>query len=182
MSLAALGVVVPHEAPVEALIAASLGLVAVENAWHVGAVRRVAVPAGAVAALAALALGAAWRGREAALALAGAALFSACWFPLLARSASPERLRGGVAALFGLVHGFGFARVLAGLELPSERLVGALFGFNVGVELGQLAVVLVSWPLLTLARRRWSPEAVAVASSTGALALAAYWVVTRTFG
>lgn len=49
---------------------------------------------------------------------------------------------------FGLVHGFGFAGVLTELGLDSSHLVASLAGFNIGVELGQLAIVAVSWPLL----------------------------------
>jgi hypothetical protein len=48
---------------------------------------------------------------------------------------------------FGLIHGFGFASVLADLGLPQNALVTALIGFNVGVELGQLAIVAVFLPL-----------------------------------
>ena len=52
-----------------------------------------------------------------------------------------------MAFAFGLIHGFGFAGVMADLDLDNTRLIPALFGFNSGVEIGQLAVVLVSWPL-----------------------------------
>ena len=87
--------------------------------------------------------------------LVGLALFSFCHFGLLDRVARPARLRALVAFAFGLVHGFGFAAILGELELPRERLVAALFGFNLGVELGQLVIVLALWPLLrALARLR----------------------------
>lgn len=48
---------------------------------------------------------------------------------------------------FGLIHGFGFANVLRDLGLPSEGLIRLLLSFNVGVELGQLAIVAVAFPL-----------------------------------
>ena len=67
--------------------------------------------------------------------------------------ARPAPLRAAVAFVFGLIHGFGFAGVLLEAELPSERLARALFGFNAGVELGQVAAVLALWPLLQLAAR-----------------------------
>ncbi len=51
-----------------------------------------------------------------------------------------------VAFIFGLIHGFGFASVLADLGLPSGSLLLALVGFNLGVELGQLAIVAVFLP------------------------------------
>ena len=46
-----------------------------------------------------------------------------------------------VAFVFGLIHGFGFASVLADLGLPQNALLLALVGFNVGVEIGQLCIV-----------------------------------------
>ena len=61
-----------------------------------------------------------------------------------------------VAFAFGLVHGFGFATALNGLHSGVDDRLTALLGFNVGVEMGQLAVVLVSVPVLCwiAARRR----------------------------
>lgn len=58
------------------------------------------------------------------------------------------RLSGWMIAFaFGLIHGFGFANVLVDLGLSSATLAVALLGFNVGVELGQLAIVLVFFPI-----------------------------------
>jgi hypothetical protein len=66
---------------------------------------------------------------------------------------APSRWRWLIAAVFGLVHGLGFASGLTELGLPREAMVRALVGFNVGVELGQLAfVVVVMPPLVSLAR------------------------------
>jgi HupE/UreJ protein len=83
------------------------------------------------------------------------------------------------------VHGFGFAGVLAELELPAARLVPALFGFNLGVELGQLAVVAVAWPALAAVVRaspqRWAPI-VTGGGSAAICGLGVFWLVTRAFG
>ncbi len=57
-----------------------------------------------------------------------------------------------VAFVFGLVHGFGFASVLSDLTLPTQHFVSSLLAFNVGVEVGQLAIVLLLVPLLLLYR------------------------------
>ena len=59
-----------------------------------------------------------------------------------------------MAGLFGLVHGFGFASVLREFGLPREALGWSLFGFNLGVELGQLAFVLPVAAALAAIRRR----------------------------
>jgi hypothetical protein len=57
--------------------------------------------------------------------------------------ASASRWRYGVVFCFGLIHGMGFANALGEMELASEHLLLGLFSFNLGVELGQLAVVAV---------------------------------------
>ncbi len=57
-----------------------------------------------------------------------------------------------IAFVFGLVHGFGFANVLLDLGLSHMSLAVSLLGFNVGVELGQLAIVLTFLPLAFLVR------------------------------
>ena len=59
-------------------------------------------------------------------------------------------LRAWIAFAFGLVHGFGFANVLREIGLPQQALGWSLFSFNLGVELGQLAVVLVVASALAL--------------------------------
>ncbi len=87
-----------------------------------------------------------------------------------------------VAFGFGLVHGFGFASVLADLGLPRDALALALVGFNVGVELGQLAIVAVFVPVAYALRRsafyrRW----VMVAGSLAIAAVAGIWFVERVF-
>jgi hypothetical protein len=55
---------------------------------------------------------------------------------------------------FGLVHGFGFAGALGELAVPKDQLLSALVSFNLGVEAGQLAVLVVVLPVLLWARRR----------------------------
>jgi hypothetical protein len=185
LALAVLGVVRPEPAAVEALIGFSIALVAAENGWLLGGRGR-AVPwvvSGGMLALAALA--AAGIGVVPAGALAGLALFSACHFALLDRVERPARLRGAVAFAFGLIHGFGFAGILAELALPPGRVVPALLGFNLGVELGQLAIVAVAWPaLLGLARAAGGRphRAVAELGSAAVCGLGLFWFLTRTFG
>ncbi len=92
-------------------------------------------------------------------------------------------LRAWVALVFGLVHGFGFAYVLKEFGLPQEALGWSLFSFNVGVELGQLAIVLVVASALALVRRRWprANNAIVVGGSAVVIAAGAYWFVERVF-
>jgi hypothetical protein len=64
-----------------------------------------------------------------------------------------EGHRWRLAAFFGLVHGFGFASALNQMQLSTGDLVQALFGYNLGVELGQIAIVLCTAPLLLYLQR-----------------------------
>jgi hypothetical protein len=84
-----------------------------------------------------------------------------------------------LVSIFGLVHGMGFGGAL--LEMELARPVPALLGFNLGVELGQLAVVAAVWPLLAWARRHERVyRAVAVRGLSGAAAAAGLvWLIGR---
>jgi hypothetical protein len=86
------------------------------------------------------------------------------------------------AFLLGLMHGFGFSATLMDLDLPRSNLVVALFGFNLGVEIGQLAIVAVFVPLAFAARRtRVYRRAGLVVGSAIIAALATIWFVERAF-
>ena len=87
-----------------------------------------------------------------------------------------------VAFVFGLVHGFGFASVLADLGLPQQALLLALVGFNLGVETGQLAIVAVFVPIAFSLRRSWIYRRMIMIGGSTAIALvAAVWLVERSF-
>ena len=85
-----------------------------------------------------------------------------------------------LAATFGLVHGLGFSTVVIEAGLSGAPLVGALVGFNLGVEAGQLAMVAL-WCALHVLLVRWSlyPLAVVRGGSVALLALALFWTAER---
>jgi hypothetical protein len=88
--------------------------------------------------------------------------------------------RWRLAFAFGLVHGFGFASVLLDLGLPASALVAALGGFNVGVELGQLAIVGVFLPVAWLLRHTRFYRWVVVAGGSAAIVvLGLFWTLER---
>ncbi len=89
--------------------------------------------------------------------------------------------RWAVAFALGLLHGFGFSSVLVDLGLPSGQLVAALLGFNLGVELGQAAIVLVTLPLLYMIRSTFAYRALVLGGSTAAALLATFWTYERLF-
>lgn len=83
---------------------------------------------------------------------------------------------------FGLLHGLGFAAVLAEYGLPKDSLVASLFAFNVGVELGQLAVVAVAFMLTYLIKQRvWYRKWVQLPLSVLIGFIGFYWFIERVF-
>lgn len=85
-----------------------------------------------------------------------------------------------MAFLFGLIHGFGFASVLSDLGLPQDALVLALVGFNVGVEVGQLAIVTGFLPLIYVLRRSWLyRRLLLLGGSVVIIILASIWLIER---
>ena len=92
-------------------------------------------------------------------------------------------MRAWIALGFGLIHGFGFASVLRELDLPPQALGWSLFSFNVGVEIGQLCIVVVVASILATVKRRhatWNRRIVVV-GSTAVIVAGAYWFVERVF-
>lgn len=92
------------------------------------------------------------------------------------------RTRRPLAAfVFGLIHGFGFASVLSDLGLPQGALFVSLLGFNLGVELGQLAIVAVFLPLAFALRHTRFYRALLTWGSALIAVLAMVWLVERLF-
>jgi len=92
-------------------------------------------------------------------------------------------VRAWIAFGFGFIHGFGFANVLRGMDLPARALGWSLFSFNVGVELGQILVVILVASVLGLIRSRSerAGRAVAVGGSYLVIAAGAFWFIQRVF-
>ena len=92
-------------------------------------------------------------------------------------------VRAWIALAFGLIHGFGFASVLREMDLPRQALGWSLFSFNAGVEIGQVAIVLVVASALAAARRASEAlgQRLVYAGSAGVVAAGAYWFVQRVF-
>ena len=96
---------------------------------------------------------------------------------------APSDIRAGLAAAFGLIHGFGFAYVLKEFGLPQAALGWSLFAFNLGVEIGQLLIVVVVAGALILLRKR-SVRAARLVATVGSIAVVAagvYWFIERVF-
>lgn len=95
---------------------------------------------------------------------------------------SGRDLRAWIAFGFGFIHGFGFAYLLRDMGLPAEALGTSLLSFNVGVEVGQVLVVLTVGAALYAVRTR-SPLVAARVTTVGSVVVilaGAYWFVERT--
>jgi len=92
-------------------------------------------------------------------------------------------VRVWIAFTFGFIHGFGFANVLREMDLPARALGWSLFAFNVGVEIGQLlVVVLVASAFQALrSRSEWAGRHLALAGSVVVILAGAFWFVQRVF-
>jgi hypothetical protein len=180
LGLAVLGGVRPDSSAIEALVGVTIALVAVENVWL--ARRDPWLPRAVVIALVLACAASLGRGAIAPSVTLGMALFAACYFGLIARSPRHAEIRGLVTALFGLVHGFAFSSVLVEMALPRARLAASLFGFNLGVELGQLAIVAPAWLLWRRIARTSARAPALELASAGALAAGVFWFVSRGFG
>ena len=83
---------------------------------------------------------------------------------------------------FGLIHGLGFANLLREMSLPTSQLTTALISFNLGIEVGQICVVLMFWGLLSLLSKKavLNPY-VQTSCAVLILLVSGYWFVTRAF-
>jgi hydrogenase/urease accessory protein HupE len=92
-------------------------------------------------------------------------------------------VRAWIAFAFGFIHGFGFANVLADMDLPKRALGWTLFSFNLGVEVGQLIVVLAVATALAALRSRseWAGRQLAFVGSVVVMAAGTFWFIERVF-
>ena len=89
----------------------------------------------------------------------------------------------GIVFLFGLVHGMGFANSLGQLGLPQNSYLTSLIMFNVGVELGQITVILLAFFLLGkwFGERSWYRKVIVIPTSILIATIACFWTVQRLF-
>jgi HupE / UreJ protein len=91
--------------------------------------------------------------------------------------------RIGVVFLFGLIHGMGFAGALGRLGLPQNAYLLSLIMFNVGVELGQLTIILLAYFLLAkwFGNKPWYRKRIVIPLSVGIAIIAGIWTIQRLF-
>jgi len=172
LAAVSLGSFRPDVSGVEALIALTIVVAAAETVWRAQRRRDAVVPAVTLGLLSALAIAALRAPGGSPLALAGVTVIAACLF------ASPRSLLAAGAAAFGLLHGLGFAGALTELTGGAPR-IASLALFNLGVEVGQLAVALAIAPVLVWSARRPWVRDVRIVALTLAAGTGAYWFTIR---
>jgi HupE / UreJ protein len=184
LALAVTGIIRPHAEFIDALVALTIAMIGAENvavATHRPGLVATGVGGTLLLMAAASALG---LGGLPSLLLLGAGLFAANYLMLSGHLRDAARLRIVVTVVFGLIHGFGFAADLLELRLPSGQLFSILLGFNLGVEVGQLTLVLVALGLVALlvkARLALPRPIVVDTLSAGLVALGMYWFISRSY-
>jgi hypothetical protein len=185
LALAVTGVLRPHAEYIDALVALTIALIGAENIV-VQTRKPKLVALGAAASLGLMAvfqfLG---FGGLPSLLLLGSGLFTANYLLISGNIRDAGRLRVLITLVFGLIHGFGFAADLLELQLPTERLAELLVGFNLGVEAGQLALVIGATMLVVALRKLHLalPRPIVVdVASTFLVALGVFWFVSRSYG
>lgn len=184
LALAVTGIIRPHAEYIDALVALTIALIGIEN---VGATTHrpgllAAWTGGALLLMTGLRLFGV--GVLPPTLLFGAGLFAANYLLVAGHLRDAGRVRLVVTLVFGLIHGFGFAADLLESRLPAGRLAELLLGFNLGVEIGQITLVLaLTLATAFLVRRRWAlpRPIVADVAAAGLVGLGTYWFAARSF-
>ena len=161
LTLAVTGLVEAKRGAVEALIGLTIALAAACNLVHGEREGRVAALVAVLMTFSVLWIPAAARPGMPAALVASIALAAASfvWLASMESVDRAVRTRVVMAMGFGLIHGLGFASALQDLHLPRNMLVSTLVGFNIGVEVGQLAAVGVAVALFRTLKHCWPPLA-----------------------
>ena len=153
LALAVTGILRPEAQYIDALVALTIALIGAENIGD-GTHRPLPVAIGLGSILFMMAVGRYFDLGVTlpTLLLVGGGIFSVSYLMLTGQMRDAGRVRLLVTLVFGLIHGFGFASNLLEMKLPTNRLAELLVGFNIGVEIGQVTVVLgallIAWLLV----------------------------------
>ncbi len=181
LSLAALNIVTPNIPVIESLIGFTIALVALESASANGLALRPLLLACTVALGLMMLAAVVYPMAYSVIALLGILIFTLCYLSLSVDGQRKSHLHPMMTILFGLVHGFGFANVLMEIGLPQDRMLFALLGFNLGVELGQLLFVAGVTLVAAFVFRIWPKlrGQLTVWLSSGICGVGVYWFLGR---
>ena len=145
LALAVTGVIRPEGQYIDALVAFTIAMIGAENIGDsTHSPLGVALGMGGLLLLMAVSKYFGFGVTLPTMLLLGGGLFGASYLMMTGHMKDAGRVRLVMTLVFGLIHGFGFASNLLEMRLPTNRLAELLVGFNVGVEIGQLTVVLTA--------------------------------------
>lgn len=182
LSLGALGLLKPSSQLVEAFIGYSILIIAIESIASITNLHKLYSRSLLYLSLLLLVLFMILGYQKYLIGVAGISLFSYCYLNLNSEN-KDFSLTFLVTALFGLIHGFGFAGNLASLGLMEGRLLPAILGFNLGVELGQVMIIfvlLVSFLFLNKFMKS-QIDTLRVFMGSGLACLGTFWFLERIF-
>lgn len=184
LALAVTGVLRPHAEFIDALVALTIAMVGAENiAVATGKPGVVAAGVGGMLILMALGRVLGLGGLPALLTL-GAGIFASNYLMISGHLQNAARVRLVVTLVFGLIHGFGFAAGLLEMKLPTDKLAELLLGFNLGVEVGQVTVVLtvLAVTALLIRLKLALPRRLVVdLASAGLVGVGLFWFLGRAY-
>ena len=184
LALAVTGIVRPHAQYIDALVALTIALIGAENiAVSLKRPGTIALAFGGTLVFMALLQ---WMGAGGlpALLLLGAGIFTGNYLMITGHLQDAARIRVIVTLVFGLIHGFGFASSLLEMRLPTGRMAELLLGFNSGVEVGQLSLVLsvtlIAWLLVKVKFALPRPIVTDVCAAF-LVGIGVFWFVSRSY-
>jgi hypothetical protein len=185
LAFASLNWVRPDMSLVEAAIGFTIALVAVEKiAGTTDQGRRLAMVT-AAALIIMLMVNQQWNIGLSSISLMGFILLGISYLWPTKSESQSQPFRLFITTVFGLIHGFGFAGALSDIGLAGNQLLWSLLGFNLGIELGQLAIILLLWVVSTWLSRWLASDhrrSVSDWSSAALCGLGLYWFIGRSYG
>ncbi|HSH55777.1 MAG TPA: HupE/UreJ family protein [Candidatus Limnocylindrales bacterium] len=90
--------------------------------------------------------------------------------------------KAGIVFFFGLFHGLGFAGLLQEIQVPSDKFLSSLIAFNIGIEIGQIIIIMLALPFILLFKNKpWYNRLIQIFAGTIA-AIGIVWALQRAFG
>jgi hypothetical protein len=184
LALAVTGILRPQAQYIDALVALTIALIGAENI-AVQTQKPALVAGGTFLLLVSMmVLKLFGIGTLPVLLLLGGGLFTANYLMISGHLRDAGKVRLIVTVVFGLIHGFGFAANLLEEKIPQTRLFELLLGFNLGVEVGQLTLVIgLTLIVMWLRKMKWTlPRPIVVDVCASALVgIGMYWFIQRSF-
>ena len=185
LAFASLGWVAPDMSLVEAAIGFTIALVAVEKVAVTTDQGKRLTMATAIALIVMLMVNQQWNIGLSGVSLIGFILLGISYLWPTKGESQSQPFRLFITTVFGLIHGFGFAGALGDIGLSGDQLLWSLLGFNLGIELGQLAIVLLLWVVSTWLSGWLSSDnrrGISDWSTAALCGLGLYWFIGRSYG